>query len=86
MIKIKHPKSLWTFTVHSSSDTIQNHIFPIVLLNSWSHHFDSRRNINPVLQIGWIHGGLHTELDEPVRGGNGLPYHSGEPDECKVKQ
>ncbi|XP_075901041.1 solute carrier family 2 member 11, like isoform X1 [Nelusetta ayraudi] len=44
---------------------------------SWSHNSDSWRNINPVVQIGWIHRGLHAELDEPVRGGDGLP-HPGE--------
>lgn len=71
------------FTVWSKSDMIQNLASPNVLLNSWSHHFDSWRNINPVLQIGWIHSGLHTELDESVRGGDGLPHPSGEPGESK---
>lgn len=51
---------------------------PPVFSIRWSNDSSSRRNFNPVFQICRIHRGLHSELDRPVCGGDGLPHPGGE--------
>lgn len=51
---------------------------PPVFSIRWSDDSSPWRNVNPVFQICRVHRGLHSELDRPVCGGDGLPHPGGE--------